>query len=85
MPYISSFINRVINADCLAALPQLPDGSVDFVLTDPPYLVAYHDRHGRSIAGDVEGQWLKPAFAQVFRVLKAGPVLRQLLRLAEGR
>jgi DNA modification methylase len=59
MPYISSFINRVINADCLTTLPQLPDGSVDFVLTDPPYLVGYHDRHGRSIAGDVDGQWLK--------------------------
>jgi site-specific DNA-methyltransferase (adenine-specific) len=72
MPYISEFINRVINADCLAALPQLPDGSVDFVLTDPPYLVGFHDRHGRSIAGDVDGQWLKPAFAEVFRVLKRG-------------
>jgi site-specific DNA-methyltransferase (adenine-specific) len=72
MPYISQFLNRVINADCLAALPQLQDGSVDFVLTDPPYLVGYHDRHGRSIANDVDGQWLKPAFAEVFRVLKSG-------------
>jgi len=72
MPYFSEFINRVINADCLAALPQLADSSVDFVLTDPPYLVGYHDRHGRRIAGDVDGHWLKPAFAQMFRVLKAG-------------
>src|ERR1039458_1729488 len=72
MPHISSFINRVINAHCLAALTQLPDASVDFVLTDPPYLVGYRDRHGRSISGDVDGQWLKPAFAEVFRVLKPG-------------
>jgi len=72
MQHISQFINRVINADCVAALPVLPDGSVDLVLTDPPYLVGYHDRHGRSIAGDVDGQWLKPAFAEVFRVLKPG-------------
>jgi site-specific DNA-methyltransferase (adenine-specific) len=34
--------------------------------------VGFHDRHGRSIAGDVDGQWLKPAFAEVFRVLKRG-------------
>jgi adenine-specific DNA-methyltransferase len=72
MLHISSFIDRVINADCLAALPQLPSGSMDFVLTDPPYLVGYRDRHGRSIAGDVDGKWLKPAFAEVFRVLKPG-------------
>jgi len=72
MPYISEFSNRVINADCLAVLPQLPEGSVDFVLTDPPYLVSYRDRRGRGIAGDVDGRWLKPAFAEVFRVLKSG-------------
>jgi adenine-specific DNA-methyltransferase len=52
MQHISSFINRVLNADCRAALPELPDGGVEFVLTDPPYLVGYHDRHGRSLAGD---------------------------------
>ncbi len=72
MPQTSSFINSVINANCLAALPQLPDGSVDFVLTDPPYLVGYRDRHDRSLAGDVDSHWLKPAFREVFRVLRPG-------------
>ena len=48
MNHISQFTNRVINADCLAALPRLPDGSIDFVLTDPPYLVNYRDRSGRT-------------------------------------
>jgi DNA modification methylase len=27
--------NTILNADCLKALPMLPDGSVDFILTDP--------------------------------------------------
>ncbi len=27
----------VVNADCLQVLPELPDGCVDLVLTDPPY------------------------------------------------
>jgi DNA modification methylase len=31
-------------------------GSVDFILTDPPYLVNYRDRSGRSIAGDGNGR-----------------------------
>src|ERR1039458_6271344 len=72
MHYISEFINRVINADCQAVLPQLPEGSVDFIQTDPPYLVGYHDREGRTLAGDNNGQWLKPSFAEAFRVLKPG-------------
>ena len=68
----SGFINRVIQGDCLAVLPQLPAASVDLVLTDPPYLVSYRDRSGRSLANDSDGAWLKPAFAEVFRVLKPG-------------
>jgi adenine-specific DNA-methyltransferase len=67
-----NFGNRIINGDCLNVLPQLADSSVDFVLTDPPYLVDYHSRDERSIAGDASGHWLKPAFAQLYRVLKSG-------------
>ena len=39
-------------------------------LTDPPYLVNYRDRSGRSIQNDVKSDWLKPAMAQAYRVLK---------------
>ena len=34
---ISSLENKIINADCLDILKQLPDKCVDLVLTDPPY------------------------------------------------
>jgi len=44
--------------------------SVDFILTDPPYLVNYRDRSGRSIRNDDNDQWLVPAFAEMYRVLK---------------
>lgn len=46
--------------------------SVDFVLTDPPYLVRYRDRSGRTVANDDNDAWLKPAFAEMYRVLKPG-------------
>lgn len=58
------------HGDCLDILPTIPDAVIDFGLMDPPYLVNYQDRTGRSIANDVHGDWLEPAFAQVFRVLK---------------
>jgi adenine-specific DNA-methyltransferase len=44
--------------------------SVDFFLTDPPYLANYKDRAGRTIQNDDKDAWLKPAFAEMFRVLK---------------
>jgi site-specific DNA-methyltransferase (adenine-specific) len=46
--------------------------SVDFILSDPPYLVNYRSRDGRSIRNDRDGSWLKPAFAEMYRLLKPG-------------
>jgi site-specific DNA-methyltransferase (adenine-specific) len=62
--------NTIINGDCLNVLPQLPAGSVNFVLTDPPYMARYVSRDGRSIANDDNDRWLKPAFAEIHRVLE---------------
>jgi len=67
---IQNFSNRVINADCLSVLPTIPGRSVDFILTDPPYLTRYRDRQGRTVANDDRAGWLKPAFAELYRVLK---------------
>ena len=38
---IEQYINKITNADCLDILKQLPDNSVDLVLTDPPYGIDY--------------------------------------------
>lgn len=32
--------NSVIEGDCLKVLPKIPDGSIDLVLTDPPYMIS---------------------------------------------
>ena len=36
-PIIKELENRIINADCMDILKELPDKSVDLILTDPPY------------------------------------------------
>lgn len=61
--------NTILHGDCLAVLPQLPDCSADFVLTDPPYLTRYKSRDGRNVPGDDNDTWLAPAFAEMHRVL----------------
>ena len=64
-------LNSIVNGDCIEVMRSLPWASVDFILTDPPYLVNYRDRSGRSVANDAgDGAWLKPAFRQMHRVLR---------------
>ena len=70
MSLLNSFLDQVIGGDCLSVLPQLPTGSVDLVLTDPPYLVRYRSRDGRSVLNDDTDAWLIPAFTEAYRVLK---------------
>ena len=69
MAIIGNFINTVLNADCVKAMRQLPAASVNFILTDPPYGVRFKDRCGRAIRNDNNFVWLKPAFAEMYRVL----------------
>ncbi len=62
--------NRILHGDCIEAMRRMPAQSVDFILTDPPYLVNYRDRTGRTLPNDRDSNWLKPAMAAAFRVLK---------------
>jgi site-specific DNA-methyltransferase (adenine-specific) len=51
-------------------LPGIPSKSIDFVLTDPPYITRYKSRDGRTVPNDDNDDWLKPSFAELYRVLK---------------
>ena len=62
--------NSIIHGDCVEAMQSLDAGSVGLILTDPPYLVNYRDRHGRSVQNDDNAAWLKPAYREMFRVLR---------------
>jgi DNA modification methylase len=62
-------VNTVVQGNCIQLLRQFRSCSVGFVLTDPPYLAHYCSRDGRRVANDDDATWLKPAFAEIFRVL----------------
>lgn len=52
-PYYDQDGVTIYNGDCLHVLPDLPDNSVDLILTDPPYF---------KVKGDAwDNQWDKPA------------------------
>jgi site-specific DNA-methyltransferase (adenine-specific) len=69
-PQHNTSTNRLDHGDCIEIMRRMPANSVDFILTDPPYLVNYRDRSGRTIHNDVDESWLKPAMKEAFRVLK---------------
>ncbi|EBI8251085.1 DNA methylase [Salmonella enterica subsp. enterica serovar Bredeney] len=68
-------MSRLILGNCVDIMSGFPDRAVDFILTDPPYLVGFRDRSGRSIAGDRTDEWLQPACNQMYRVLKKDALL----------
>lgn len=60
----------VLQGNCVDLLPSLEAASIDLILTDPPYLVDYKDRSGRTIANDDNDCWVAPVFDELYRVLK---------------
>lgn len=53
-------LNKIYNMDCLAGMEQLEDGSVDLLLTDPPYNVSMRSNfHTMGRAGVDFGEWDK--------------------------
>jgi len=64
--------NAVLHGDCIDILRSFTPASVDFVLTDPPYLVRYQSRDRKRVHNDDNSAWLEPAFTQIYRVMKFG-------------
>jgi adenine-specific DNA-methyltransferase len=61
---------HILQGDCIGRMRAMPSQSVEFILTDPPYVARYRSRDGRKIANDDNADWLRPAFAEMYRVLK---------------
>ncbi len=48
-------LNKVYNMDCLEGMRQIPDESIDLILTDPPYGISFLSNrtdHQKEIIGD---------------------------------
>ena len=60
---MEKYLNKIHNGDCLEVMKDIPDGSVDMVMTDPPY-------------GTTRNKWdsvidLKQMWCHLERIVKA--------------
>ena len=62
------------HGDCLELMKNIPDGSVDLVLTDPPYGMAFKSNYRKEkyneIQNDKSLEWLERYISECCRVLK---------------
>lgn len=69
-------IIRLLQGDCLELMKDIPDGSIDLILTDPPYGMDLKPQrktgkfHGVQIANDNSLNWTDNFFLECFRVTK---------------
>ena len=73
MPFYERDNIVIHHGDSLSVMPTLPSCSVDFILTDPPYLVNYRGRwdgEKTTIVGDDDVSWVAPAYREMHRLLK---------------
>lgn len=67
---------QLMQGDCIELMASIPDGSVDMVLTDPPYGMDLTPQrktgkfHGVKIKNDSSLDWADSFFSECFRVTK---------------
>jgi site-specific DNA-methyltransferase (adenine-specific) len=62
---------KIINGDCIEVMKTLPDGSVDLIVTSPPYNCGInYDTHIDTLDMDVYWDWTKEWLTQAYQLLK---------------
>jgi DNA modification methylase len=59
-------------ADCMDILPQLPEGCVDLVLTDPPYGIGFSEYNSHKDDPKVYNKWIWSVTEQAEKLVSNG-------------
>lgn len=62
-------LNTIYNNDCLEKLEKIPDHSIDFIITSPPYADNRKKTYD-GISADKYVDWFLPISRELFRILK---------------
>jgi len=90
MKWPEDHINKLICADCQEGMRDIPDGSIDLIVTDPPYGYAFMQRNWDKALVNID-TWkeclriLKPgAFAFIMCAPRQDVLSRQIINLEEA-
>lgn len=67
---------KLVHGDCLEVMKNIPDNSIDLIVTDPPYLINYRSHwnlkgnSGKPILGDSDYDLIEKSINEMYRVLK---------------
>ena len=68
---IENYINTVINGDCIEVMKELPEGSIDLIVTSPPYGVNIaYDVHNDDMEINEYLEFTRKWLTEAFNVLK---------------
>jgi site-specific DNA-methyltransferase (adenine-specific) len=68
---IENFTKKILNGDCIEVMKTIPEGSVDLVLTSPPYGVNIaYDVHNDDMTPEEYLNFTKEWMTEAYRVLK---------------
>jgi site-specific DNA-methyltransferase (adenine-specific) len=54
--YLNNFLNKIVCGDCIERMQQLPDNSIDLIVTSPPYNLKNSSGNGMSV-NTKTGKW----------------------------
>lgn len=71
-------LNKIYNEDCLEGMKRIPDGTVNLIVTDPPYLINYKTNHRKTkdhkfsnaIANDTRPEFITEYIKECHRIMK---------------
>ena len=80
---MDKYINKIINADCLDILKELPDKCIDLIVTDPAYLITSRGNAGNS-GGMLQKEISKKGKVFDFNFLKIDDWLPECYRVLKN-
>jgi site-specific DNA-methyltransferase (adenine-specific) len=70
-------VNKIIQGDCLEVLKTIPNNSIDTIITDPPYGLAFMGKEWDNFGTDLQKyqEWTRQWATEALRVAKPGATL----------